>query len=117
MLGISKSTRELIKNKITQKRVPIAEVRKTSIEEVPDEDELPRANRPLPKVKVLLSVFTIGKMPLGSTYVSDPIEQFLVEGGEQSDLVKIMVAKESQSLRAIYPVINGVAEYECVVFL
>ena len=90
-------------------------IKKTSIKEVPDEDDLPRANRPLPKVKVLLSVFTIGKMPSGSTYVSDPIEQFLVEGGEQSDLAKLMVAKESQSLRAIYPVINGVAEYECVV--
>ena len=115
LLGISKSTRELIKNEITQKRVLLAEIKKTSVEEVTDEDEMPRANRPLPKVKVLLSVYTIGTMPSGSTYVSDPIEQFLVEGGEQSDLTKIMVAKESQCLRAIYPTINGVAEYECVV--
>ena len=46
LLGISKSTRELIKNEITQKRVPIAEIKKTSVKEVPDEDEMPRANRP-----------------------------------------------------------------------
>ena len=38
-----------------------------------------------------------------------------MEGGDQGDLAKIVVAKESQSLRAIYPTINGVAEYKCVV--
>ena len=116
LLGMSKSARELIKNEITAKRVPIVEVKKTTIEDIPDEDNQPsRARKTLPGVKVLVSTFPIGRMPSGSTYISDPIEQFLVEGGDQGNLARIMVAKESQSLRAIYPTINGVVEYECVV--
>ena len=108
LLGMSKSARELIKNEITAKRVPIVEVKKTSIEDVPNEDDqLSRTKQTLPRVRVLVSTFLIGRMPSGSTYVSDPIEQFLVEGGDQGDLAKIVVAKESQSLRAIYPTIMG----------
>ena len=66
----------------------------------------------LPEPEVKISQSPMGKMPAGSVYVSDPIEQFLVTGEDNDSIV---VAKESQGLRSIYPTINGVKEVESVV--
>ena len=95
-----------------------------TLEEVKDEDT-PKVKVPLQVIQVKLAKkedllelevkilqSPMGKMPAGSVYVSDPIEQFLVAGGDNDSIV---IAKESQGLRSIYPTINGVEEVESVV--
>ena len=46
----------------------------------------------LPEPEVKISQSPMGKMAAGSVYVSDPIKQFLVAGGDNESIV---VAKES----------------------
>ena len=123
ILGSSRNLRESVRGEIATKRVPV-QTKRTTLEEVEDEDA-PKVKVPLrviqvklakkedlPELEVKISQSPMGKMPVGSVYVSDPIEQFLVTGRDNDSIV---VAKESQGLQLIYLTINGVEEVESVV--
>ena len=84
-MGSSRNLRESVRGEIAAKRVPV-QTRRTTLEEVEDEDApkvkapprviqvklAKKEDLPEPEVKILQS--PMGKMPVGSVYVSDPIE-------------------------------------------
>ena len=95
ILGSSQNLRKSVRGEIATKQVPV-QTRRTTLEEVEDEDT-PKVKVPpqviqvklakkedLPEPEVKISQSPMGKMPAGSVYVSDPIEQFLVAGGDDS---------------------------------
>jgi len=56
-----------------------------------------------------------GDLPHGSVVLTDPVEQFLNSLGPDEVAPKIVVARESHALKALYPIINGVAREECLI--
>lgn len=69
----------------------------------------------LPSGTFMAAQFNVGLIPAGSLIMSDPYLQYLdsLAPGEQPK--QVIVAKDSASLRAVYPVINGAGEEESVV--
>ncbi len=63
LLGSSKGVRDYVKNKITQKRIPIPTKQTTTIEEI-DDEEAPLARRPveLPKAEIYMTEYRVGKV-------------------------------------------------------
>ena len=126
-LGTSKALRDAVKAEVAQKRVPVAP--KATIEEVVDEEAVPprpKTNRRLYSVKqqtvlewlppfqVFVQEQEEGGIPKGAYIVSDPVSQYLNEGGDPNRTKEIFVASESQQLRAVYPRINNTGEAECI---
>lgn len=69
----------------------------------------------LPVATVLLTnARKIGRVPAGSLVMDDPVLQYLssLKNGEEAK--QIYVAKDSQSLRSVYPYINGTKSEESV---
>lgn len=69
----------------------------------------------LPAASVLsVQIRDIGHVPAGALVMDDPVLQYLesLERGEEPK--QLYVAKESQSLRAVYPLINGIKHEESV---
>ncbi|PBK62353.1 hypothetical protein ARMSODRAFT_990469 [Armillaria solidipes] len=59
--------------------------------------------------------FNIGLIPAGSLIMADPYLQYLDSLAPGEKPKQVIVAKDSASLRAVYPVINGAGEEESVV--
>ena len=118
LLNVSESARQELKRLLTKKRlekkvvaftqepeVIESVVEGTEIREQIDVNELPEATYEI-------STEEKDGVPKGSIIVNDPVVQYLstISPGEKPKA--IIVARESQGLRAVYPLINGVGEVE-----
>ncbi|SJL14302.1 uncharacterized protein ARMOST_17758 [Armillaria ostoyae] len=71
--------------------------------------------RDLPSVMFMVAEFNIGLMPAGSLIMADPYLQYLDSLAPGEKPKQVIVTKDSASLQAVYPVINGAGEEESVV--
>ena len=124
LLNVSEQARQELKKLLTKKRLEkkaVAFIQEP--ETVPDEDE-PEMQfdvvessgqinaSQLPEATYEILTEEKDGMPKGSLVVSDPVIQYLntMAPGERPKTV--VVASESQGLRAVYPLINNVGEVE-----
>ena len=67
----------------------------------------------LPKPTVTVNLVTGNGVPISGLIVSDPLSQYL-ETLDEDACKKIVVAKDSESLRAVWPEINDMGREECI---
>lgn len=135
LMDISPGVREQVKKNVTKRR--IKEVQKEiedafenalfsdlgnyadlyDLNEDDDEDHVLAPNainiETLPEAKVFTLEREQGGLPAGAVICDDPVLAFL-QDFDGEEVPELYVAKESNSLRTIYPVINGVSTSECV---
>ena len=68
----------------------------------------------LPAARVMKLESAQGNIPAGTFVIQDPVVQFLETLGPDDKPTVVYVARDSQSLRSVYPAINGVSEEECI---
>jgi hypothetical protein len=115
LLNVSEPMRQELKKLLMKKRLEkksvtlAAEV--NSIEDTSEAVETISAER-LPGATYEILEEDANGIPKGSVVVSDPVEQYFntLKTGEKPKTV--VVAAESQALRSVYPLINGVGEVE-----
>ena len=108
ILWMAPELREELKKIISKKRVPTEEIKEVKCveEQVYKEEEVEYlSNFNQATVQVLTQA--CGMMPKGALVVSDPVVQYLEELAEGEVPKKIVVATESNALRALHPLING----------
>lgn len=119
LLNVSEPVRQVLRKLLTKKRVEkkaVTFVRDTSNLKAARNDMYEETSKisieelPVPTYEVLEE--DREGMKKGNIIVSDPVSQYLahLQPEEKSNLV--IVAKESEGLRSIYPVINNVEEVE-----
>lgn len=102
------------KDKVAPKRenpTPIGEEESLYVAREPDAimmDELPKA------VLIIDSTWEEGGRPTGAVVMSDPYLQYLETLAPGESPKQVIIAKPSESLRVVYPVINGKKELEAV---
>jgi hypothetical protein len=121
LLNVSEPVRQVLKKLLTKKRIEKKTV--TFATEANEMDEYFPENEKLDSREVLM----IDKLPSvtyeiidedridlkkGSIVIGDPVLQYLATLQPGEKLKNIVVAKESQGLRAVYPLINNVGEVE-----
>jgi len=107
LLNISDAARQGLKKWLTKKRV---EKMTISLLEEGAENVIHAENLPCEPFEVLEKERS--GVPAGSLIVGDPVVQYLGSLKEGETPKKIVVAQESQGLRAVYPLINGTKELE-----
>ena len=106
LLNISDAARQGLKNWLTKKRVEkitISLLKDQSVKNV-----IHAENLPCEPFEVLDKERS--GLPAGSLIVGDPVVQYLESLKYGETPKKIVVAQESQTLRAVYPLINGIKE-------
>ena len=126
LAGVSPGVRETLRNSFTRKRIA-QEVYHTSelpgnvfddeedleIEEVDEELVSEVEHVVLPPPTVTVNLIEGNGVPVGGLIVSDPLSQYL-ETIDEEAREKIIVAKDSESLRAVWPEINDMNREECI---
>jgi len=124
LLNVSEQARQELKKLLTKKRLEkktVAFVQEPEL--VPDDEEAERENRfvesneqinasQLPEATYEISTEERDGIPKGSLIVSDPVVQYLNTMAPGEKPKTVIVASESQGLRAVYPLINHVGEVE-----
>jgi hypothetical protein len=116
LLSISEPARQELRRLVTKRRLEkksvtfVAEPDQSTSEQKA-EDTVIRVEK-LPDVSYEIQKEEIKGVPKGALVIGDPVVQYLstLRPGEQPK--KVVVAMESQGLKAIYPLINGVGEVE-----
>ena len=122
ILAMSKGTRDELKKSLTRRKVPVENRALTLIEEMSEPEiryweAYMQGNEindivsvdDLPKVVDSFMVSTGSKgIEAGAMVVSDPVVQFLESLSPGQPAPVIIAAKESQALKAVWPVINDV---------
>jgi len=121
LLNVSEPVRQILKRLLTKKRIEkktvtfATEANETS-EYFPEEEKLDSREvlmiDKLPSVTYEIIDEDRSGLKKGSIVIGDPVLQYLatLQPGEKPK--NIVVAKESQGLRAVYPLINNVGEVE-----
>ena len=121
LLNVSESARQELKRLLTKKRLE-----KKTVAFVQGSDEIPQeeAKSVLAAVEEKIDVNTLPEatyeistedkdgIPKGSLIVNDPVLQYLSTMSPGEKPKTVVVASESQGLRAVYPLINNVGEVE-----
>ena len=124
LLNVSEPMRQELRKLLTKKRLENKSVAFASEVEMHDdvdsernqESETEEVNTinidKLPSATYEVTMEDIDGVPKGSLVMIDPVVQYLstLQPGEKPK--SIIVARESQSLRAVYPLINNVGEVE-----
>lgn len=129
-MGVSRQLRDMLKKLLSSKRVALEDVEKVSSFLRADEendDQVPLSRTivgntvhvekmihvdDLPAARYLVTQVATPTVPKGSLIVGDPVLQYLngLAPGEKPK--EIYVAKDSEALRCIYPVVNDEGEEE-----
>ena len=117
LLNVSESARQELKRLLTKKRLEKKVVAFTQEPEVTEDVGGTESDEQIDVTELPEATFEISTeekdgVPKGSIIISDPVVQYLstISPGEKPKA--IVVARESQGLRAVYPLINGVGEVE-----
>lgn len=111
LLNISEPARQELKKLLTKKRLEKKAV--TLVSEAKEDHQQEEVMiEKLPDVSYEILREETKGMPKGSLVIGDPVVQYLstLQPGERPK--KVIAAKESQGLRAVYPLINGAGEVE-----
>lgn len=113
LLGLSPQLRKELTKALAKKRVASRD--EAEEPELVDQDMIDTIDiDTFPPVGVEVLKFAIGPTPAGARILGDPVMQYLGSLPEGEEPKKIFVAKESQSLRTIFPLINGIDHVESV---
>jgi hypothetical protein len=129
LMGSSKTIRDGIKNIVTARRKSLTQRdANLQINGIDEEDVLPFGGdwelddnylrhdalpvESIPFQSFFISEYDRGGIPKGSIICGDPVLQYLESLPAGEEPKQLYVAKESASLRAVYPVINGVGTEE-----
>ena len=122
LLNVSEPMRQELKKMLTKKRLENKTVTLAADVEVIESEDLMADPEPLevntisidklPSASFEITTEDMDGVPKGSIVISDPVVQYLstLQPGEKPK--SIIVARESQSLRAVYPLINHVGKVE-----
>ena len=112
LAGVSGAVQKEIRKQVTKTRQPVETAVKVNLLEEGEEKHLVRVET-LPTEPHKITEDMSDDIPKGYMVADDPILQYLSEHkeAEPEDLV---VAKPSESLRAIYTTINHVGQEECI---
>jgi len=125
ILNVSEPMRQELRKLLTKKRLENKSVTLASDVEIVEAEDLLEDQESLaqndvntisidklPSATYEVTVEDMDGVPKGSVVISDPVVQYLstLQPGEKPK--SIIVARESQSLRAVYPLINNVGEVE-----
>lgn len=140
LMSASKEVRDFFRSKVTKKRVPLdkktpykaktVNLTDTAVEEneIPEDalaywESYFEASKQLenlveieelPKATYSITSSTKGNVPAGSVVLDDPVSQYYDSLAPGEIPQTIYVARESQGLRTVYPVINKALEEEAV---
>ena len=124
LAGVSPSVRESLRSSFTRKRIVREVYSATALPGNPydeDEDNVEELDAEeeeeyitLPPATVTVNMVQGIGVPIGGLIVSDPISQYL-ESIDEKDRKKIIVARDTESLRAVWPDINNNGKEECIV--
>ena len=112
LLNVSEPVQQALKRFLTKKCLEKKSVAYVAEEPVDKREDTTILVEKLPKVSYKVLTEETKGMPKGAVVIGDPIIQYLstLQPGEKPK--KVVVAKESQGLRAVYPLINRVGEVE-----
>ena len=112
LLNVSEAARMELKKLLTKKRLERKVVAIHQETEEVNNESIDVAS--LPEATYEISTEDKEGVPKGSLIVSDPVVQYFntMSPGEKPKTV--VVAKESQCLRSVYPLINGIGEVEAL---
>jgi hypothetical protein len=103
LAGLSSVIQKEIRKQITKTRVPVEETKEKSAVRVED----------LPLASYMIMSDVSDEIPEGHLVAADPVLQYLLEN-QDGESKKLIVAKPTEALRAIYIWINGVGQEECL---
>jgi hypothetical protein len=119
MLALAPEVREGLRKIISKRRMPTEENKKVTMVEEPDmgepwqqlgygeEEDAYIDINDLPVAGYMVLDQEFEGLPKGSIIIGDPVQQYLNELDPEEDPKRIYVSKESQALKALYPLING----------
>jgi hypothetical protein len=113
LLNVSESARQELRKLLTKKRVEKPEVAfVVGIGTDTSKESMTISVESLPGVSYEILEEETKGVPKGALIIGDPVVQYLstLQPGEKAK--KVVVASESQGLRAVYPLINSVGEVE-----
>jgi hypothetical protein len=117
LLNVSEPARQELRRLLTKKRlekksVTFASEVSEKAKDLQDCEEVVIHAEKLPDVSYEILKEDTKGVPKGALVIGDPVLQYLstLQPGERPK--KVVVARESQGLRAVYPLINGVGEVE-----
>lgn len=126
LLGSSRPLRDAVKKQVVARRVPVKQV---NFDDQPTEIPGPPTPRQpsftyvnvssLPPGQMYVAQKDIGNMPKGSVFVSDPVTEWLDEGGNKEALKTFLVSQflqvdESRPLKCLMAHVNRSADVECI---
>jgi len=120
LLGVSSSVREELKRLISRKRIALEgkAAMVNAVEDVLMEEQVREESaiqvEDLPIATYCVLQRDCEGLSKGSIVVGDPVSQYLSGLEEGEEPRKLYVSTESQSLKALYPLINGVSEEEAL---
>jgi hypothetical protein len=112
LLNISEPARQELRKLLTKRRTEKKSVTFVSDKREEDEEDGVIYVEKLPEASYEVVEQETSGLPIGALIIGDPVMQYLstLQPGEKPK--KVVVAKESQGLRAVYPLINGIGEVE-----
>lgn len=112
LAGVSNAVQKEIKKQVTKTRLPAEADSQVNLLVEGSNSPSIRVET-LPTAACVIVTEVIDEIPEGYMVAYDPVVQFLLENknAEPSDLI---VAKQSEPLRAIYTTINGIGQEECL---
>jgi hypothetical protein len=112
LLNISEPARQELRKLLTKRRMEKKAVAFVSNTQMEDEEDGVIYAEKLPGASYEVMERETSGLPAGALIIGDPVMQYLstLQPGEKPK--KVVVAKESQGLRAVYPLINGIGEVE-----
>ncbi len=126
LLGlISTQNRKRVIDELSSRRVPVdADIPKRKVTMVEEAEgitndlgepfEVVRFEE-LPEPTYTILMHDEGDLKAGSIIASDPIMQYLNDLAPEEAARKIVVARESYLLKALYPLVNGMSEVESII--
>lgn len=111
LAAVSTSIQKEIRKQVTKTRVPVEPVAQVNLQEEDDRSLVETKDLPVSAFMTMAEVSD--EIPEGSIVASDPVIQYLLEH-ENADSKDLVVAKPSESLRALHMKINHMGQEECV---
>ena len=113
LLSLSPEVRAKYRDSTTTRRIPNVAGTQASLQMIADDEELPYD----PALVLALDKSLDRQLPHGATIVADPIEEYYqsLKPGEEPNIDRLTVAKESTAIRSITALIDNTLKKECTV--
>jgi hypothetical protein len=113
LAGVSGAIQKEIRKQVTKARMPVATTEEKQVNLLTENEKPIFEVMNMKVASYMVSMEISDGVPEGHLVANDPVLQFLLETGN-TDPGRLIVAKPSESLRAIYMTINRVGQEECL---